>query len=186
MSWFNEDAITSVDRLDIRSTNWKEETREKAILWVTEDDETAKQVETELKNKEKQKNKLKSSCLSVADHLSSFCKTGDAGLLSASNLVTRRFVRLRFKNVLQERVTYYFNKTFKPDFVEYKSVTIIIRVSYIYLTTLLNGKVVLIASPTSSDHIYNVPKVVTAKTTATKLDLQKWSLLEIPLCRCLQ
>ena len=154
---------------------------------MTEDDETAKQVETELKNKGKQKNKLKSSCLSVADHLSSFCKTlGDAGLLSASNLATRRFVGLRFKNVLQERVTYNFNKTFKSDFVEYKSVTIIIRVSCIYLMTLLNGKVVLITSPTSSDHIYNVPKVVTAKTTPTKLDLQKWSLLEVPLWRCLQ
>ena len=52
-----EDASISVSTFNIRSMC------EKAICCVIEDGETKKKAETELKNKEKQKNKIKSNCL---------------------------------------------------------------------------------------------------------------------------
>ena len=55
-----EDAIISAITVDIRSINWKEELKEKANCCVIEnDDETKKQAEAKLKNKEKSRNKLK-------------------------------------------------------------------------------------------------------------------------------
>ena len=66
--------------------------REKEIRWVIEvDDKIEKQAEAELKNKEKQKKTSSSQpALSTVDDQNSFCETGDADLVSALNLVTRR------------------------------------------------------------------------------------------------
>ena len=62
--------------------------------------------------------KIRSSqaALSIADDLNNFCETlGDAELVSALSLVTRRIEILRLKNVSQKKVTDYFNKTLEPD-----------------------------------------------------------------------
>ena len=69
-----------------------------------------KKAETELKNKDKQKNKLSQAALSIVDDLNSFCETlVNTDLASASNLVIRRFETS--KNVWQKEVNDYFNKT---------------------------------------------------------------------------
>ena len=44
----DEDAVTSVNTVDIHSMNWKEDMREKAICFTIEgDDETVKQAEAD-------------------------------------------------------------------------------------------------------------------------------------------
>ena len=63
---------------------------------------------------ERPESKIRSSqaALSIADDLNNFCETlGDAELVSALSLVTRRLETLRLKNVSQKKVTDYFNKT---------------------------------------------------------------------------
>ena len=87
----DEDEVTSVNTVDIRSINWKDNLMEKAVSWVIEDDEqTGKQAEPhEDFDTEQTEFKIRSShtALSTADDLKSFCKTwGDA--VSALNLVT--------------------------------------------------------------------------------------------------
>lgn len=56
--------------------------------------------------------KIQSSqaALSIAVDLNNFCEiSGDADLISALSLVTRHLETLRFKNVLQKKVTHYSN-----------------------------------------------------------------------------
>ena len=102
----DEDAVTSVNTVDIDSMNWKEGMREKAIRFVIDgDDETEKQVETDDDfDIERPELKIRSSqaFLSIVDDLNNFCETlGDANLVSALSLVKRRLETLRLKNVLQ-------------------------------------------------------------------------------------
>ena len=50
------------------------------------------------------------AALSIAVDLNNFCEiSGDADLVSALSLVTRHLETLRFKNVLQKKVTHYSN-----------------------------------------------------------------------------
>ena len=112
----DEDAVTSVDTVDIHSMNWWEDMMEKAIRFAIEgDDETEKQAEADDDfDIERSELKIRSSqaALSTADDLNNFCETlGDAELVSALSLVTRRLETLRLKNVSQKKVTDYFNKT---------------------------------------------------------------------------
>ena len=88
--------------------NWKENMRVKAIRFAIEgDDETEKQAEADNDfDIERQELKIRSSqaALSIVDDLSNFCETlGDADLVNASSLVTRRLETLRLKNVLQKK-----------------------------------------------------------------------------------
>ena len=112
----DEDAVTSVDTVDIHSMNWREDMMEKAIRFaIEEDDETEKQAEVDDDfDIERPELKIRSSqgALSIADDLNDFCETlGDAELVSALSLVTRWLETLRLKNVSQKKVTDYFNKT---------------------------------------------------------------------------
>ena len=111
----DEDAVTSVDTVDIHSMNWRENMMEKAIRFVIEDDETEKQAEADDDfDNERPELKIRSSqaALSIADDLNNFYETlGDAELASALSLVTRRLETLRLKNVSQKKVVDYFNKT---------------------------------------------------------------------------
>ena len=112
----DEDAVTSVDMVDIHSMNWREDMMEKAIRFaIEEDDETEKQAKADDNfDIERPELKIRSSqaALSIADDLNNFCETlGDAELVSALSLVTRRLETLRLKNVSQKKVTDYFNKT---------------------------------------------------------------------------
>ena len=91
--------------------NWREDMMEKAIRFaIEEDDETEKQAEADDDfDIERPELKIRSSqaALSIPDDLNNFCETlGDAELVSAMSLVTRRL-----KNVSQKKVTDYFNKT---------------------------------------------------------------------------
>ena len=93
--------------------------REKAIPFAIEGDgETKKQAEADDDfNIERPEMKIWSSqdVLSIVDDLNNFCETsGDADLVSALSLVTRRLETLRLKNVSQKKVTDYFNKTLQP------------------------------------------------------------------------
>ena len=110
----DEDAVTSVDTVDIHSMNWREDMMKKAIRFaIEEDDETEKQAEADF-DIERPELKIRSSqaALSIADDLNNFCETlGDAELVSALSLVTRRLETLWLKNVSQKKVTDYFNKT---------------------------------------------------------------------------
>ena len=90
--------------------------REKAIRFAIEgDDETERQAEAHDNfDIEQPELKIQSSqaALSIVDDLNNFCKTlGDADLVSALSLVTQRLETLRLQNVLQKKVTDYFNKT---------------------------------------------------------------------------
>ena len=113
----DEDAVTSVDTVDIHAMNWREDMMEKAIRFaIEENDETEKQAEADGDfDIERPELKIRSSqaALSIADDLNNFCeKLGDAELVSASlSLVTRRLETLRLKNVSQKKVTDYFSKT---------------------------------------------------------------------------
>ena len=112
----DEDAVTSVNTVDIHLMNWKEDMREKAIRFAIEgDDKTEKQAEAHDDfDIERPELKIRSSqaALSIVDDLNNFCETlGDADLVSALSLVTRRLETLRLKNVSQKKVTDYFNKT---------------------------------------------------------------------------
>ena len=103
----DEDAVTSVNTVDIHSMNWKEDMREKAICFAIEaDDETEKQAETDENFYiEQPELKIQSSqaALSIVDNLNNFCETlGDADLVKALSLVTRRLEILRLKSVLQK------------------------------------------------------------------------------------
>ena len=102
----DEDAVTSVNTVDMHSMNWKEDMREKAIRFTIEgDDETEKQAEAD-DDFDTERSKLKIAALSIVDDLNNFCETlGDADPVSASSLVTQRLEKLRFKNVLQKKVT---------------------------------------------------------------------------------
>ena len=109
-SYLNQDkgAVTSVNTVDIHSMNWKEDMREKAIRFATEgDDETEKQAEADDDfDIERPELKIRSSqaALSIADDLNNSCETlGDADLVSALRLVTRRLETLRLKNVSQKK-----------------------------------------------------------------------------------
>ena len=109
-SYLNQDegAVTSVNTVDIHSMNWKEDMREKAIRFATEgDDETEKQAEAEDDfDIERPELKIRSSqtALSIVDDLNNSCETlGDADLVSALRLVTRRLKTLRLKNVSQKK-----------------------------------------------------------------------------------
>ena len=87
----DEDAVTSVDTVDIHSINWREDMMEKAIRFaIEEDDETEKQDEADCDfDIEPPELKIRSgqAALSIADDLNNFCKTlGDAELVSAMNL----------------------------------------------------------------------------------------------------
>ena len=88
----DEDAVTSVDTVDIHSMNWREDMMEKAIRFAIEDDETEKQAEADDDfDIERPELKIRSSqaALSIADDLNNFCETlGDAELVSALSLVT--------------------------------------------------------------------------------------------------
>ena len=104
----DEDAVTSVNTVDIHSMNWEEGMREKAILFSIEgDDETEK--ETEADNDfdiERPELKIRSgqAALSTVDDLNNFCETlGDADLVSGLSLVTQRLETLRLKNVSQKK-----------------------------------------------------------------------------------
>ena len=112
----DEDAITSVDMVDIHAMNWREDMMEKAIRFaIEEDDETQKQAEADDDfDIERPELKIRSSqaALSIADDLNNFYETlGDAELVSALSLVTRWLETLRLKNVSQKKVADYFNKT---------------------------------------------------------------------------
>ena len=112
----DEDAVTSVNTVDIHSMNWKEDMREKAIRFAIEgDDETEKQAEADDDfDIERPELKIRSSqaALSIVDDLNNFCETlGDADLVSALSLVTRPLETLRLKNVSHKKVTDYFDKT---------------------------------------------------------------------------
>ena len=83
----DEDAVTSVDTVDIHSTNWKENLRDTAIRCAIEGDdqiETPGEVEDDF-DMERPELKIK-SCqaeLSIVDDLNNFCETfGDADLVS--------------------------------------------------------------------------------------------------------
>ena len=111
----DEDAVTSVNTVDIHSINWKEDMREKTICFAIEgDDETEKQAEADGDFDIEQPGlKIRSSqaALSIVDDLNNFCETlGDADLVSALSLVTRRLETLRLKNISQKKVTDYFSK----------------------------------------------------------------------------
>ena len=112
----DEDAVTSVNIVDIGSTNWKENLREKAICFVNEGDVVTEK-ETDVNDDfdiERPELKIKSNqaALSVVDDLNSFCETlGDDDLNSALNQVVQRLEILRLKNVRQRKVTNYFDKT---------------------------------------------------------------------------
>ena len=89
--------------------NWKEGMREKAIRFAIEgDDETAKQAEVDDDfDIERPELKIPSgqAALSIVDDLNNFCETlGDADLISALSLVTRRLETLRVKSVSQKKV----------------------------------------------------------------------------------
>ena len=80
----------------------------KAIRFaIEEDDETEKQAEADDDfDIEQPELKIRSSqaALSIADDLNNFCETlGDAELVSALSLVTRRLETLRLKNVSQKK-----------------------------------------------------------------------------------
>ena len=112
----DEDAVASVNTVDIHSVNWKEDMRERAVRFAIErDDETEKQAEAyDDFDIERPELEIRSSqaALSIADDLNNFCETlGDADLISVLSLVTRRLETLRLKNVSQKKVTDYFNKT---------------------------------------------------------------------------
>ena len=111
----DEDAVTSVDTVDIHSMNWREDMMEKAIRFaIEEDDETEKQAEADDDFDIERPEEIRSrqAALSIADDLNNFCETlGDAELVSALSLVTRRLETLRLKNVSQKKVIDYFNKT---------------------------------------------------------------------------
>ena len=114
-SYLNQ-AVTSVNTVDIHSMNWKEDMKEKAIRFAIEGgDETEKQAEVDDDfDIERPELKIRSSqaALSIVDDLNNFCETlGDADVVSALSLVTRRLETLRLKNVSQKKVTDYFNKT---------------------------------------------------------------------------
>ena len=99
-----ENAVTSVNMVDIHSMNWKEDKREKTIHFAIEgDDETEKQAEADEDfDIERPELKIQSSqpALFIVDDLNNFCKTlDDADLVSALSLVTQRFETLRLKNV---------------------------------------------------------------------------------------
>ena len=103
-----EDAITSANTVDIHSMNLKENMREKATCFAIEgDDETEKQGEADDSfDIERPELKMRSSqaALSIVDDPNNFCKTlGDADLVSALSLVTRRLERLRLKSVSQKK-----------------------------------------------------------------------------------
>ena len=103
-----EDAVTSVDTFDIHSMNCREGMMEKAIRFaIEEDDETEKQAEADDDfGMERRELKIRSSqaALSIADDLNNFYETlGDAELVSALSLVTRRLETLRLKNVSQKK-----------------------------------------------------------------------------------
>ena len=96
----DEDAVTSVNTVDIRSINWREDLRGKTICCVIEDHhETEKQAETDGDfDTEQPELKIRSNqaALSIVDDLNSFCETlGDANLVTILNLVTRRLETLR-------------------------------------------------------------------------------------------
>ena len=99
-----ENAVTSVNMVDIHSMNWKKDKREKTIHFAIEgDDETEKQAEADEDfDIERPELKIQSSqaALFIVDDLNNFCKTlDDADLVSALSLVTQRFETLRLKNV---------------------------------------------------------------------------------------
>ena len=87
----DEDEVTSVSTVHIRSINWKDDLMKKTIPWVIEDDEqTVKQAEPhEDFDTEQPELKIRSNhtALSTADDLKSFCKTW-VDAVSALNLVT--------------------------------------------------------------------------------------------------
>ena len=98
----DENAVTSVDTVDINSMNWREDMMEKGIRFaIEEDDEIEKQAEADGDfDIERPEFKIRSSqaALSIADDLDNFCETlGDAELVSALSLVTRRLETLRLK-----------------------------------------------------------------------------------------
>ena len=103
-----EDAVTSANTVDIHSMNLKEDMREKAICFAIEgDDETGKQAEAD-DNFDIERIELKirsnQAALSIVDDLNNFCETsGDADLVSALSLVTRRLETLRLKSVSQKK-----------------------------------------------------------------------------------
>ena len=81
----DEDAVTSVDTVDIHSMNWREDLMEKEIRFAIEEDgKTEKQAEADDDidiDIERPELKIRSSqaALSIADDLNNFCKTlGDA------------------------------------------------------------------------------------------------------------
>ena len=95
----DEDAVTSVDTVDILSMNWREDMMEKSICFAIEEgDETEKQAEADDDfDIERPELKIRSSqaALSIADDLNNFCETlGDAELVSVLSLVTRRLETL--------------------------------------------------------------------------------------------
>ena len=109
-SYLNQDeyAVTSVNTVDIHSMNWKEDMTEKAIRFVIKgDDDTEKQADAvDDFDIERPELKIRSSqaALSIVDDLNNFCETlGDADLVSALSLATRRLETLRLKIVLQKK-----------------------------------------------------------------------------------
>ena len=102
----DEDAVTSVNTIDIHSINWKEDMKEKAICFAIEaDDDTEKQAETNDDfDIERPELKIQSSqaALFIVDDLNNCETLGDADLVSVLSLVTRRFEILRLKNVSQK------------------------------------------------------------------------------------
>ena len=145
----DEDAMTSVNAVDMHSINCKEDLREKYLLcdyrwwrdrktswswwwfwyWLT-------RVES----------KVKSSCLIYCRwYLNSLCKTlGDADLVSALNLVTRRLETLRIENVSQKKnfVTWFCVEYSNPRFL------------YLLDDSFSMEEIVLVAPPTSSDQVF--------------------------------
>ena len=90
--YLNEDAVPSINTVDIYSINWKEILREKAIRSANEDDgETEREAEADdYFDIERPELKIRSihAFLSIADDLNSFCEViGDADLVSVLNLI---------------------------------------------------------------------------------------------------
>ena len=127
--------------------------REREIRCVIEDDdETNKQAKAKLKNKEKQKRRSFQAALSIVDDQNSFNETlDDANLVSASNLVTRRFETLRIKNVLQKKCLIVLIKLCNLILLNIGYMKLVIGVSCIYLMSHYQWK-----SPlhTSSDKLF--------------------------------
>ena len=112
----DEDAVTSVNTVDIHSMSLKEDMRDKAARFEIEgDDEREKKAEADDDfDIEQSELKIQSSqaALSIVDDLNNFCETlGDADLVSTLSIVTRRLETLRLKNISEKKVTDYFNKT---------------------------------------------------------------------------